>query len=80
MPRPYDFIAIVDGAKALGGLCLLGAETVGKDTGELIHCFSRPLAMRATVFDLIRAPRSHPTPAESITCPLAEIAAQVSVL
>jgi pyruvate/2-oxoglutarate dehydrogenase complex dihydrolipoamide dehydrogenase (E3) component len=56
---------------------LLGAEIVGKDAGELIHCFSTPLAMRATVFDLLRAPWYHPTLAEIITYPLEEIAEKV---
>jgi pyruvate/2-oxoglutarate dehydrogenase complex dihydrolipoamide dehydrogenase (E3) component len=53
---------------------ILGAEIVGKDAGELIHCFSGPLAMRATVFDLLAAPWYHPTLAEIITYPLEEIA------
>ncbi|MGA2445909.1 MAG: NAD(P)/FAD-dependent oxidoreductase [Opitutaceae bacterium] len=57
---------------------ILGAEIVGKDAGELIHCFGGPLAMRATVFDLLRAPWYHPTLAEIITYPLEEIAAQVN--
>ncbi|ACB76027.1 dihydrolipoyl dehydrogenase family protein [Opitutus terrae] len=56
---------------------ILGAEIVGKDAGELIHAFSAPLAMRATVFDLLRAPWYHPTLAEIITYPLEEIAEQV---
>jgi pyruvate/2-oxoglutarate dehydrogenase complex dihydrolipoamide dehydrogenase (E3) component len=56
---------------------LLGAEIVGKDACELIHCFSTPLAMRATVFDLLRAPWYHPTLAEIITYPLEEIAEKV---
>jgi pyruvate/2-oxoglutarate dehydrogenase complex dihydrolipoamide dehydrogenase (E3) component len=56
---------------------ILGAEIVGKDAGELIHCFSGPLAMHATVFDLLRAPWYHPTLAEIITYPLEEIADQV---
>lgn len=55
---------------------ILGAEIVGKDAGELIHCFSGPLAMGATVFDLLRAPWYHPTLAEIITYPLEEIAIQ----
>ena len=41
---------------------ILGAEIVGIDAGELIHCFSGPLAMRATVFDLLRAPVVPPHP------------------
>lgn len=57
---------------------LLGAEIVGKDAGELIHCFSTPLAMRATVHDMLRAPWYHPTLAEIVTYPLEEIAEQVS--
>ncbi|HXA79990.1 MAG TPA: NAD(P)/FAD-dependent oxidoreductase [Opitutaceae bacterium] len=57
---------------------LLGAEIVGKDACELIHCFSTPLAMRATVFDLLRAPWYHPTLAEIITYPLEEIAEKVA--
>jgi pyruvate/2-oxoglutarate dehydrogenase complex dihydrolipoamide dehydrogenase (E3) component len=56
---------------------ILGAEIVGFDAGELIHCFSGPMAMRATVFDLLRAPWYHPTLAEIITYPLEEIAEQV---
>jgi pyruvate/2-oxoglutarate dehydrogenase complex dihydrolipoamide dehydrogenase (E3) component len=57
---------------------ILGAEIVGKDAGELIHCFSGPLAMRATVFDLLKAPWYHPTLAEIITYPLEEIAGKIS--
>lgn len=56
---------------------ILGAEIVGKDAGELIHCFSTPLAMRATVRDMLRAPWYHPTLAEIITYPLEEIAEQL---
>ncbi len=56
---------------------ILGAEIVGRDAAELIHCFSGPLAMRATVFDLLRAPWYHPTLAEIITYPLEEIAEQI---
>ncbi len=56
---------------------ILGAEIVGKDAGELIHAFSGPLAMKATVFDLLRAPWYHPTLAEIITYPLEEIAENV---
>ncbi len=57
---------------------ILGAEIVGKDAGELIHAFSGPLAMRATVFDLLRAPWYHPTLAEIITYPLEEIAGEIT--
>ena len=56
---------------------ILGAEIVGPTAGELIHCFSGPLAMRATVFDLLRAPWYHPTLAEIITYPLEEIATRI---
>lgn len=58
---------------------ILGAEIVGKDAGELIHCFSGPLAMRATVFDMLRAPWYHPTLAEIITYPLEEIAEKAGI-
>ncbi|HEU5079373.1 MAG TPA: NAD(P)/FAD-dependent oxidoreductase [Opitutaceae bacterium] len=57
---------------------ILGAEIVGKDASELIHLFSAPLAMKATVFDLLRAPWYHPTLAEIITYPLEEIAERVN--
>lgn len=56
---------------------ILGAEIVGRDAGELIHIFSGPLAMKATVFDLLRAPWYHPTLAEILTYPLEEIADQI---
>ena len=53
---------------------ILGVEIVGKDAGELIHCFTTPLAMGATVHDMLRAPWYHPTLAEIVTYPLEEIA------
>jgi pyruvate/2-oxoglutarate dehydrogenase complex dihydrolipoamide dehydrogenase (E3) component len=53
---------------------ILGAEIVGPQAGELIHCFSGPISMRATVRDLLLAPWYHPTLAEIITYPLEEIA------
>lgn len=56
---------------------ILGAEIVGRDAGELIHAFSGPLALRATVFDLLRAPWYHPTLAEIVTYPLEELADQI---
>jgi len=56
---------------------ILGAEFVGKDAGELIHTFSGPLAMKATVFDLLRAPWYHPTLAEIVTYPLEELAEKI---
>lgn len=57
---------------------ILGAEIVGPDAGELIHCLSGPLATRATVFDLLRAPWYHPTLAEILTYPLEEIAGRIA--
>ena len=56
---------------------ILGAEIVGKDAGELIHAFSTPLVMRATVHDMLRAPWYHPTLAEIITYPLEDLAAKL---
>ena len=58
---------------------ILGAEIVGKDAGELIHCLTGPIALGATVHDLLGAPWYHPTLAEIITYPLEEIADQVGV-
>lgn len=59
---------------------ILGAEIVGKDAGELIHAFTGPLALGATVGDLLRAPWYHPTLAEIITYPLEEIAEKLSAV
>jgi pyruvate/2-oxoglutarate dehydrogenase complex dihydrolipoamide dehydrogenase (E3) component len=56
---------------------LLGAEIVGQDAGELIHCFAVALALRATVFDLLHAPWYHPTLAEIVTYPLEELAEKI---
>lgn len=71
MEAHYGYVKVIADSK--DGR-LLGAEIVGPDAGELIHCFSGPLAMRATVFDLLKAPWYHPTLAEIITYPLEEIA------
>jgi pyruvate/2-oxoglutarate dehydrogenase complex dihydrolipoamide dehydrogenase (E3) component len=57
---------------------IIGAEIVGRDAGELIHCFNTAMAMRATVFDMLRAPWYHPTLAEIITYPLEELAEKIS--
>lgn len=56
---------------------ILGVEVVGPHAGELIHIFSGPLAMKATVFDLLRAPWYHPTLAEIFTYPLEELADKI---
>ncbi|MCC5023483.1 MAG: NAD(P)/FAD-dependent oxidoreductase [Candidatus Synoicihabitans palmerolidicus] len=56
---------------------ILGAEIVGPQAGELIHCFSGPMAMKATIFDVLRAPWYHPTLAEIIAYPLEELAEQI---
>jgi pyruvate/2-oxoglutarate dehydrogenase complex dihydrolipoamide dehydrogenase (E3) component len=53
---------------------LLGAEIVGVQGDSLIHCLSGPLAMKATVRDLLKAPWYHPTLAEILVYPLEEIA------
>jgi pyruvate/2-oxoglutarate dehydrogenase complex dihydrolipoamide dehydrogenase (E3) component len=74
MDANYGYVKVV--AEPRRGR-ILGAEIVGPNAGELIHCFSGPLALRATVFDLLRAPWYHPTLAEIITYPLEEIAAQI---
>ena len=74
MDANYGFVKVL--AEPRRGR-ILGAEIVGKDAGELIHCFSGPLAVRATIFDLLKAPWYHPTLAEIITYPLEEIAEQM---
>lgn len=56
---------------------LLGAEIVGVQGDSLIHCLSGPLAMKATVRDLLKAPWYHPTLAEILTYPLEEIAGKL---
>ena len=71
MEANYGYVKVL--AKARTGR-ILGAEIVGKDAGELIHCFTAPLAMGATVHDMLRAPWYHPTLAEIVTYPLEEIA------
>ena len=75
MDANYGYVKVI--AEAKQGR-ILGAEIVGKDAGELIHAFSGPLAMKATVFDLLRAPWYHPTLAEIITYPLEELAEKVT--
>jgi len=74
MEATYGYVKVI--AEPKRGR-ILGAEIVGKDAGELIHAFSGPLAMKATVFDLLRAPWYHPTLAEIVTYPLEEIAEQI---
>lgn len=74
MDAMYGYVKVI--AEPAHGK-ILGAEIVGKDAGELIHCFSGPMAMGATVFDLLRAPWYHPTLAEIITYALDEIAEEI---
>jgi pyruvate/2-oxoglutarate dehydrogenase complex dihydrolipoamide dehydrogenase (E3) component len=71
MNANYGYVKVV--AADPGGR-ILGAEIVGRDAGELIHCFSTPLAMGATVHDMLRAPWYHPTLSEIVTYPLETIA------
>lgn len=75
MEANHGFVRVL--AEAKSGK-ILGAEIVGKDAGELIHCFSIALTMKATVFDLLQAPWYHPTLAEIITYPLEEIAEKMN--
>ncbi len=74
MDATYGYVKVI--AEPKRGR-ILGAEIVGKDAGELIHLFSGPIVMRATVFDLLRAPWYHPTLAEIVTYPLEEIAEKI---
>jgi len=75
MDANYGYVKVV--AEPKRGR-ILGAEIVGPQAGELIHAFSGPLALRATVFDLLRAPWYHPTLAEIVTYPLEEIADKIA--
>lgn len=74
MEAKYGYVKVI--AEPKRGR-ILGAEIVGKDAGELIHAFSGPLAMGATVFDLLKAPWYHPTLAEIVTYPLEELAEKI---
>jgi pyruvate/2-oxoglutarate dehydrogenase complex dihydrolipoamide dehydrogenase (E3) component len=74
MDANYGYVKII--AEPKRGR-ILGAEIVGPHAGDLIHLFSGPLAMKATVFDLLQAPWYHPTLAEIVTYPLEEIADQI---
>jgi pyruvate/2-oxoglutarate dehydrogenase complex dihydrolipoamide dehydrogenase (E3) component len=74
MEAKYGYVKVI--AEPKRGR-ILGAEIVGKDAGELIHAFTGPLAMKATVFDLLRAPWYHPTLAEIVTYPLEELAERI---
>jgi pyruvate/2-oxoglutarate dehydrogenase complex dihydrolipoamide dehydrogenase (E3) component len=74
MDENYGYVKVI--AEPKRGR-ILGAEIVGPQAGDLIHIFSGPLAMNATVFDLLRAPWYHPTLAEILTYPLEEIADQI---
>jgi pyruvate/2-oxoglutarate dehydrogenase complex dihydrolipoamide dehydrogenase (E3) component len=71
MNANYGFVKIL-AASRTGRI--LGAEIVGRDAGELIHCFSTPLAMGATVLDMLKGPWYHPTLSEIVTYPLEELA------
>jgi pyruvate/2-oxoglutarate dehydrogenase complex dihydrolipoamide dehydrogenase (E3) component len=74
MEAKYGYVKVI--AEPKRGR-ILGAEIVGQDAGELIHCFSVAMAQRGTVFDMLRAPWYHPTLAEIITYPLEEIAEKI---
>ncbi len=71
MEAKYGYVKIW-ADKAAG--VVLGAECVGKDAGELIHSMTVAVALRATVFDLLKAHWYHPTLSEIWTYPLEEIA------
>lgn len=55
-----------------------GGECVSKDAGELIHCISIAVALRATVEDLLKADWYHPTLSEIWTYPLEDIADEIA--
>ncbi len=74
MDANYGYVKIIAAPKTGR---ILGAEIVGPQAGELIHCFSGPLAMKATVRDMLKAPWYHPTLAEIFTYPLEELSDQL---
>lgn len=74
MEAHHGFVRVLADAKSGQ---ILGAEIVGKDAGELIHAFSIALTMKATVFDLMRAPWYHPTLSEILSYPIEEIADEI---
>lgn len=74
MNANYGFVRVFAAARTGR---ILGAEIVGKEAGELIHCFSTPIAMGATIHDMLRAPWYHPTLSEIVTYPLAELAEKI---
>ncbi len=71
MEAKYGFVKIM--ARKSDG-CVVGAECVGKDAGELIHAISVAVALEATVYDLLKAHWYHPTLSEIWTYPLEDIA------
>lgn len=56
---------------------LLGAEIVGPEAGEMIHCFTVPLTSKLTVYDMLASPWYHPTLTEIVTYPLEELAERI---
>jgi pyruvate/2-oxoglutarate dehydrogenase complex dihydrolipoamide dehydrogenase (E3) component len=74
MEANYGFVRVSADSKTGR---ILGAQIVGKDAGELIHCFTGPMAMGATVFDMLKASWYHPTLSEIVTYPLEEIAEKI---
>jgi pyruvate/2-oxoglutarate dehydrogenase complex dihydrolipoamide dehydrogenase (E3) component len=71
MEAGHGFVRVT--ADALSGE-ILGALIVGRDAGELIHCFAVALAMKASVSDLLRVQWYHPTLSEIISYPIEELA------
>ena len=74
MEAKYGYVKIW-AARADGRI--LAAECVGKDAGELIHSLAVALALKATVFDLLKTHWYHPTLSEIWTYPLEEIAEEI---
>ncbi len=74
MEAKYGYVKVW-AARADGRI--LASECVGKDAGELIHSLAVALALKATVFDLLKAHWYHPTLSEIWTYPLEEIAEKI---
>lgn len=71
MEAKYGHVQI--SANRLSGK-VTGAEVVGKDAGELIHCFTAAMKLGTTVGEMLHSPWYHPTLSEIMTYPLEELA------
>jgi len=71
MEAKYGYVKVL--ARKSDG-CVLGAECVGKDAGELIHSLAVAVSLEATACALLKTHWYHPTLSEIWTYPLEKIA------